>query len=154
MSIIFNGALGKVVELYNNVVDNDPAASVFNVYLLKVVEAEDALRDHATIAAVLGAAGNTECDFTNYATVVWSDSELAAASVPDDTANNIELTFPQITYTDAGGTTDNSIVKLIVTYDDGSTEIPVFGMDYTETTTGSTLVVNFPTDFFTAQQGA
>ena len=46
--------------------------------LLKAAEADGVLEDYDDLGALLGAAGNTEADFTSYARKTLTDAELAA----------------------------------------------------------------------------
>ena len=72
--LAFNVAKGRVVEFYNRVETNDPNNSAFIVVLLKAVEADAVLQDYDDLGALLGAAGNTEADFTNYARKVVTNT--------------------------------------------------------------------------------
>lgn len=142
---IFNRALGRHVELYNRVKSNDPANSAFIIVLLKLAEADSVLRDYDDLGALLGAAGNTEADFTNYARITLTDAQLASLPAPDDTANTITVDFPDQNYVAAGGTVNNSLVKVLFCYDSDTTTgtdtniLPVYCCDYVRTTTGSDL---------------
>ena len=157
-NIQFNIAKGRVVELYNRVKSSDPTNAVFYVHLLKASEADATLEDYDDYAAMILAAGNTSADFTNYAVVTWSDTELAALPGPNDTTNQYELDFPDLVYTDAGGAANNTLTKVIISYDSDSTVgtnvdsnvIPLMAFDYTGTTDGSTITLQFPADAFAA----
>lgn len=140
---VFNIAKGRVAELYRNVENNTPANSAFVIVLLKSagLEADDTLNNHDDLAAILAAA-NDECDFTNYARKVLTDSDLAAVPAPDDTNNRVDLDIPDLTWTSAGGATNNTIGKLLICYDPDtttgtdSTITPVTYHDFVYTTTG------------------
>lgn len=144
---VFNIAKGRVVELYNNVKSNSPANSAFVVVLLKSagLEADDTLNNYDDLASLL-AATNDEADFTNYARKILTDVELAALPAPDDTNNRRDLDIPDLTWTAAGGATNNTLGKLIVCYDADTTSgtdaalIPLTAHDFTATTDGSDLV--------------
>jgi len=146
----FNIAKGRVVEFYNRVKSNDPANSAFIVVLLKVAEADGTLIGYDDLGALLGAAGNTEADFTNYARKAITDAELAALPAPDDTNNRYDIGMPDQVYTSAGGATNNSLVKAIICYDadtTGGTDtdlIPCAHYDFAIITDGSnvTLEIN------------
>lgn len=150
----FNVAKGRSVELYNRVKNSDPANAAFVVVLLKAAEAQAVLEDYDDLAALLGAVGNTEADFTNYARVTLTDVELAALPAPDDTNNRRALTLPNQTYTAAGGTLDNNLVKALVCYDPdttGGTDAniePVLAFDYAVTTQGIDMDLKFPAECF------
>jgi len=144
--VAFNIAKGRVVELYNRVESNDPANSAFIVVVLKVTEADATLIDYDDLGALLGAAGNTEADFTNYARKVVTDTELATLPAPDDTNNRYEVDMPDPTWTSAGGASDNNVVKLLICYDSDTTGgtdsniIPLAAYDFVATTNGTDLV--------------
>jgi len=143
----FNIAKGRVVEWYNRVKSNDPANSAFIVVLLKLSVADSVLIDYDDLGALLGAAGNTEADFTNYARKVLTDSELAAFPAPDDTNNRYDIDLPDQVFTSAGGAVNNSLVKAFVCYDadtTGGTDsniIPCAHYDFVATTDGSNLTM-------------
>jgi hypothetical protein len=63
----------------------------------------------------------------------------------DDTGNTVAADTADFTWTDAGGATNNTLVKLLICYDPDTTVgtdadiIPLTLHDYAETTTGSTI---------------
>lgn len=143
----FNIAKGRVVEFYNRVESNDPANSAFIVVLLKVSEADATLIDYDDLAAVLGAAGTTEADFTNYARKVVTDAELDAFPAPDDTNNRFDIDMPDLLFTSAGGASNNNLVKALICFDSDTTGgtdtniIPCAHYDFVATTDGSNLTM-------------
>lgn len=141
---VFNIAKGRVVEYYNRVKNNDPAASTLRVFLMKANEAEATLIDRDTISAVFAEAGSTEADFTNYANKNLTDADLAALPAPDDTLDRYEVDIPDQTWTSAGNATNNTLTKLIIAYDPSgadsdATTIPLTHHDFAVTTDGSDL---------------
>lgn len=114
------------------------------VVLLKTAQADDALRDHDTLSALLttgGGTANVEANFTNYARKVipnasWSYTE-------DEVNNRADADMPDQTYAAAGGATNNTLVKALVCIDGASdaVRIPVSAHDFTPTTDGSDLVL-------------
>jgi hypothetical protein len=143
----FNIAKGRVVEWYNRIESNDPANSAFIIVLLKVAESDATLIDYDDLGALLGAAGNTEADFTNYARKVVTDSDLAALPAPDDTNNRFDIDMPDQVYSSAGGATNNTLVKAIICYDSDTTGgtdaniIPCAHYDFAVTTDGTDLTM-------------
>lgn len=141
---VFNIAKGRAIELHNRVANNDPAASGLVVVLLKAAEADATLEDYDNLSLLLAAAGNTEADFTNYARKVLTDTDISAAT-PDDTNNRQEADIPDQTWTSAGGTTDNTLAKLIICYDsdtgagDDTGLVPLSHHDFVATTDGNDL---------------
>lgn len=144
----FNVAKGKTNAYYDRVANQDPATSAIVIVLLKAAEADATLEDYDDLATLLAAAGNTEADFTDgvtpYARKVL-DHTAISATTPDDTANTQSATFANQTWVDAGGTTDNTLVKLVVCYDPndaGGTDseiIPLTCHDFATTTNGNDL---------------
>lgn len=148
---VFNIAKGRIAELYNRVESNDPANSAFVLVLLQVAEADATLIDYDTLSALLGGS-NTEATFTNYARAVLTDADLAAFPAPDDTNNRRDLDLPDITFTSAGGATNNTLVKAILCYDSDTTGgtdaniVPVAHYDFSATTDGTNLVLQWHAD--------
>ena len=140
----FNIAKGKVNGYVDRVDTNDPTNSALIIVLLKVAEADGTLEDYDTLSALL-AGSNTEADFTNYARKTLTDSDLTAPT-PDDTNNWQTADMPDQTWTSAGGATNNTLVKLLVCYDNDSTGgtdaniVPLTHHDFAATTDGSDLV--------------
>jgi hypothetical protein len=145
----FNIARGRAIELYNRVKANDPAASALVLVILKVAEADDVLNNYDDLGALIGAAGNTEADFTNYARKVLTDVDLAALPAPDDTNNRFDIDLPDQTWVSAGGAVNNSLVKLLVCYDSDTVAgtdaniVPIAHLDFVATTDGTDLTFAF-----------
>ncbi len=143
----FNIAKGRVVEWYYRVKNNDPTNSAFIVVLLKAAEADATLIDYDDLSTLLGAAGNTEADFTNYARKTLTDAELAAFPSADDTNDRYDIDMPDQTWTAAGGASNNTMVKALICYDSDTTGgtdaniIPCAHYDFTPTTDGSDLTL-------------
>jgi len=133
---VFNVALGRVNE---KIVD---APSNVGVMLLKAAEPDADLAKHDDLDALLAATGNTEADFTNYG----RKTGISASTTVDDANGNQTADLPDQTWTNAGGTTDNDLVKLIVFYDDGGTDatrIPLSHHDFVVSTGGGDLTAQF-----------
>ena len=141
----FNIAKGRAVELYNRVKSNDPSTATLVIMLLKVSESDATLIDYDTFAALLGGS-NTEADFTNYARIVLTDSDLAAFPSPDDTNDRYDIDIADQTWASAGGASNNTMTKLIIGYDPTSSGVtdsvivPLAHYDFTPTTDGSDLI--------------
>lgn len=153
---VFNIAKGRIVEFYNRVKTPDPANAAFVVVLLKVAEADALLRDYDTLALLL-AGSNTEANFTNYARKVISAGALASLPAPDDTNDRREVDIADQTWTAAGGTLNNTLVKAIICYDPDSTGgtdttlVPLCHYDFPRTTNGTDLIMQIhPNGFFRA----
>ena len=145
-SDVFNIARGRI-GYYATQAGVGNAA--FVVVALKVVEADDTLNNYDTLSALL-AGSNTECDFTNYAreTITTVTPDL------DDTANTLDEAIGNLVYTDAGGASNNDIVKLIVCFDADTTSgtdaniVPLTYHDASVTTDGSTVTFTEHADGF------
>lgn len=153
---IFNIAKGKVNAYTERVATNDPANCALVVVLLSAVEADSVLQDYDTLADILAAAGNTEATFTNYARKILTDAEISAP-VPDDATDSQSSDAPDQTWSAAGGTTDNSLVKALICYDpdttagDDSNIIPLTFQDFAITTNGNDLTAIIDSNgFYTA----
>ena len=141
---VMNISKGRFVEFMNRVDSNDPANSVFVVVLLKASEADATLIDYDDLSTLLGAAGNTEADFTNYARKTLSDADVTFGS-PDDTNNDYTIDIADQTWTSAGGASNNTLTKFLFCYDSDSTGgtdaniLPIAHFDFAITTNGGNL---------------
>lgn len=134
--IVFNIAKGRVAE---KVADG----GTYKILLLKSsgLEADGTLADHDTVAAVLAAA-NDECDFTNYVR-----KTLASLTVTvDDTNNRVDVDAADVTWTTAGGASNNTTGKAVIFHDVDGTDanaVPLVALDLVTTTDASDLLVQF-----------
>jgi len=153
----FNVALGREVEFYNRVNSNDPAASALKGVVLRAaaLEPDATLKDYATLGAILAAA-NDEATNTNYARVVWTDTELANYTV-DNANDETPLFLPTpITFTNIAA--GDIWAKFLVCYDGDTAAgtdtdiIPITAHDLLYqgsyvTPNGSNIVIGNPTGF-------
>jgi len=152
---VFNIAKGRVVEYYNRVKNNDPAASTFNLSLFTGTVTDAVMKDYDNFAAITAGA-LAEATFTNYARKTVDDTALAALPAPDDANDWYAVAFPNQTWTAAGGTTDNTLSRMVICYDPLGTDvttnfIPLCYYDFSVTTDGTNLTVQFAaTGFFKA----
>lgn len=130
--VIFNNQRGSLVQ---HKADGEDLI----VVLLQAAEADDTLRDYDDLAALLGAAGNTEATFTNYAREVILNANWSVTI--DDTGNDASADFADITWTSAGNGTNNTLAKLLVCIDGASdaARFPVTAHDFVATTDGNDL---------------
>lgn len=141
---VFNIAKGRVVEYYNRVKSNDPAASQLNVMLGIGAITDAILIDLDTFAAVIADAGFTEATFTNYARKQLADTDLAALPAPDDTNDRYEVDIADQVWTSAGNGANDTLTRFIIGYDPLGTNvdaniIPLTFHDFAVTTDGSDL---------------
>lgn len=127
-----------------------PAASdALIVVLLKTVPDADAtLVDYDTLGAVLAA--NTEADFTNYARKTITSVTVTV----DDTNDRVDVDIVDQTWSAAGGTLNNTLVKMLVCYDGNTGSgadtdiIPLTHHDFAVTTDGSDVVAQIASSGF------
>ena len=138
-NIVFNIAKGRVVEFYNRVKSNDPAASAIILVPIETsgLEADATLIDKDDLAAVLSGTTNEQ---TTMGRKTLTDAELAALPAPDDTNDRYDVSLPTTTWTAASG---NAISKILVCYD-GDTGagtdaniIPLTMFDFAQTPSGA-----------------
>lgn len=112
-NIVFNIAKGRVVEYYNRVKSNDPAASALVLIPIETsgLEADATLIDKDTVADVLSGTTNEQ---TTMGRKVLTDAELSALPAPDDGNDRFDVSLPTVTWTAATG---NAISKVLVAYD-------------------------------------
>lgn len=149
--IVTNQGLGKIAQWNDEINANSPNANAaFILVGLKVVEADSALRDYDTLAALL-AGSSDECDFTNYARIVLDDADLAA-SIVDDTGDRRWIDTADPVWAAAGGTLDNDIVAVLLCYDSDTTGgtdtniIPAGKWDFVQSTNGGDITIGVDTD--------
>ena len=138
-NIVFNIAKGRVVELYNRVENNDPAASAIILVPIETtgLETDAVLIDADTLAAVLSGTTNEQ---TTMGRKTLTDTELAALPAPDDTNDRYDLSLPTTTYVAAAG---NPISKILVCYDADTAAgtdaniIPMCMFDFAQTPSGA-----------------
>lgn len=131
----FNIAMGREAE-YGSLPGSDDALILV---LLRGVESDSLLRQHDTLASVLGS--NTECNFTGYSRI-----ELSTTFVVSDALGTPILDASDPSDIDpAGNGTNNAIVKALVCYDPDttggtdSTIVPMFFHDAAIATDGNAL---------------
>lgn len=145
---VFNIALG-MEKRYASLPETSDALVIV---LLKAagLEADDVLRDYDTLSALL-AASNDECDFTNYSP---RKSITSVTPTVDDAADQYRAVIGDITWTSAGGATNNQIGKLLVCYDPATGTgtdadlVPVTAHDWSVTTNGQNITADEPDEGF------
>jgi hypothetical protein len=151
----YNVSKGRVVELYNRVVSNDPANSAIILVVLATsgLESDATLKDKDTLADVVSGTTN-EVTNTNYARKVLTNTELSALTV-DDTNDRIDLDFPDQTWTDVAA--GDGWSKVVLNYDSDTTAgtdaniIPLLQYDFAVTPDGSSITLQVdPAGFFRA----
>jgi hypothetical protein len=149
-NFVFNIAKGRVVEFYNRVENNDPAASRLLVIPLAVGDTEANRQDDDNISVFLAAAPNEAA--ASWGRKVLTDVELAALPAPDDTNNRYAVAVPLVTWTTP--TVGQDTVAVVVAYDStaGGADtalIPLTYHDFVITANGADVSINAG-DFFRA----
>jgi hypothetical protein len=137
--LVFNIAKGRIAHYASLPAAND--ALIVVLFKSAGLGSDAVLRDLTTLTAVK--ANATEADFTGYV------RKTATASPPavDNTNDWVACDFADLTWTAAGGATNNTLGKAVVCYDPDTTTgtdadlIPLTAHDYAVTTTGSDLVL-------------
>lgn len=148
-NFVFNISKGRVVEFYNRVESNDPAASTFEIMPLETsgIETQANLEDSPSFVEVLDGTTNEQ---TTMGRKNLTDTELAALPAPDYGNNRYDLDLPDVTWTAAGG---NPISALVIGYDPSggadSTILPMTHHDFVVTPDNSDIVAT-TTVFFRA----
>jgi len=155
-NIVYNIALGRVVELYNRVDSNDPANSALLVVAVVAGTTSDAnFKDFDTLSASLpGAGGAAEATNSGYARKVLTDADITAFA-PDDTNDRMDIVIPDQTWT--GVAAGSNWSDLIIAYDSDTTGgtdaniVPLTLHDFVVTPDGSDITADVgATGFFRA----
>jgi len=142
--IVINQALGRIRTFADNAAGG-VANAAFILVLLQAAEADGTIRDYDDLAALLGAAGNTEATFTNYARKTISGASITVTV--DDTNDRVDIDVPDQTWTSAGGVTNNTLTDALFCYDADTTVgtdaniTPMSLHDFPVTTDGSDITL-------------
>lgn len=139
---VFASAKGRMVEKATLPIGTD----AIMVLLLKStgLQADATLRNYTNLATLLGS--NTEADFTNYARKLITSGMTTVVNTGVGTGV-CTWDIPDITWTAAGGATNNTLGKMIVAYRPTSSTLdsgclPLTFHDFTATTTGTDLLAS------------
>jgi hypothetical protein len=132
LDLVTLGGYGRAIEL------NTDHAAAGIVLALELVEADDALRDHADVAALLGAAGNTEQNDGSYA----RKTGLTFTKNEDTVNNRTELTVPNQTFTSQSGDPWVKLVIAIQVTASDSGRIPITVHDFDVTPNGGDITAD------------
>ncbi len=141
---VFNISKGKVAELCERVINNDPATAVLHVHLWEGTDVTDAvMRDYVDVAD-LEAGTLVEASFTNYANKVIADTGSTLAVAVDQGNDRMEANMDDITWTAAGNGLNDTLLRLSICYDGPGTDVdatmPMMCFyDFAVTTDGSDL---------------
>lgn len=142
---VFNIARGRIGFYMADALGLAGANSAMTIVVLEAAEADNALRDHVDLGALLGAGGNTEATATGY-----SREETGAAGITvtiDNTANDAQVEKDDDeTWTSVTG---DAFVKLLCTYDADTTGggdasiVPMTHHDFAVTPNGGDITADF-----------
>lgn len=138
-NVVFNIAKGRVVEYYNRVKSNDPAASALILVPIETtgLEADATLIDVDTLAALIAGTTNEQ---TTMGRKTLTDADLVALPAPDDGADRYDVSLPTVTWSAATG---NAISKIAVCYDNDTAAgtdaniVPLTMFDFAQTPNGA-----------------
>lgn len=145
MTFQFNVAKGQIKTFFNNVETATPANSAIIVVPIEFtsVEADETLRDHDTLAAVLAGSSNEQ--------LTMGRQDLLAADlslVVSDTVSENWLTIDMVTDITWPAATGNRIAKLLFCYDADTTTgsdtniTPLLSYDFDVTPSGIDIIVS------------
>ena len=141
--VLFNVALASIAEKVRD------GATVLGVLLLTAAEADDALRDHDNLSALLGAAGNTEAVDASAA----RKTGLTGVVTVDDVNNLVDTDLPDQVFTALAGA---AIVKAIIFYEESASDagrIPLAALDWAITPDGSDVTLELNANGFHRSTG-
>ncbi len=141
----FNIAKGRIVEYYNRVENNDPAASALVLVPLSASGTEAQGQDLDTLAAVEADANFAEQTAGGWVRKTLTDTQLAALPAPDDTNNRYAVPVPEVTWT--GPTAGSNTTGLLICYDADTAAgtdanvIPLTHHDFVVTADGNDVIL-------------
>ncbi len=147
---VFNIAKGRIIEFYNRVENNDPAAANFIIVPVDVAAVtDDTIRGFDDFAAVI-AGGVTERSTGGWNRKTLTDTELAALPAPDDTNDRYDVDMPDQTWTavSSGVVTDLIMCYAATASPANAAMVPLILFDFAITPDGSDVVAQVNTAGF------
>lgn len=148
----YNIAKGRVVELFNRVDANDPAASALYIIPVDVAAVTDAtLRDLDDFAAII-TAGVTERAATGWNRKTLTDADITLPA-PNDAGDSydVDIADPVWTAVTAGAVTDLIICYASVASPTNAQLLPLTQHDFAITPDGTDVTADVPaTGFYRA----
>jgi len=139
-NLVFNIALGRVVELYNRVDTSDPSTARLRIIAILTSGTDADLRDRDTLSGLLAISGTMEVTNSGYARKTLAAADLTAFA-PDDVNDRVDLDIPDQTWTAIVAGT--AWTDLIIGYDPGNVSpnddgiVPLTLHDFAVTPDGS-----------------
>lgn len=137
---VYNVAKGKVAE---KIADG----ATIKLLVLKAAAADSVLIDLDTVSAILANGSTTEADFTNYARATLA----SLSATPDDANDRMDVDAADVTFTSAGGASNNTTTDAVIYEDVDGTDanaIPLVQLDAVFTTDGNDVKLQFATAGF------
>lgn len=150
-NFVFNIALGRIVEFFQRVDNNDPANSALIIAVINTSASDAVLKDLDDLAAIEANANTAEVGNTGYARKVLTDADLSAWA-PDDTNDRVDLDIPDQTWTSVSAGT--AWTDFLVCYDSDTTGgtdaniVPCTQHDFAVTPDGSDITAQIATAGF------
>lgn len=138
-NFVFNVGKGRIRQLILDGAD-------LRALVLKAADTDSAMQDVDTVAALLAGAAD-EADFTNYARVTLASETTTV----DDTGNDVNADAADITFTSAGGASNNTTTDLVIYLHVAGGDancIPLVCLDCVFTTNGQNVTLTFDADGF------
>ncbi len=142
-NFVFNIALGRVVQWYDNIDGNNPANSAFIIAAFNTSATDTTLRRLDTLAAIEADANTAEVTNSGYARKTLTDADLVAWT-PDDVNDRVDLDVPDQTWT--GVAAGTAWTDLGIFYDGDTTAgtdsnlLPATWHDFPVTPSGADVV--------------
>lgn len=142
---VFNIAKGREAQYASLPAASDSLIAV----LLRGVEADDLLRRHDTLSAVLAA--NTEANFSGYSRLTLSGVSVTV----DDDAGTPIATASDFTWASQARATNNTLVKLLVCYvpTSGAADTSIVPVWYWDSSLPQATVTNEPVSVTVPAEG-
>ena len=153
---VFNISKGKVGELAQRVLDNDPATAVLAVHLWTGAISDADLIDLDFVASIEAAGDAAESIATAYVRKLVTDSGENLLVTVTDASDKLEVDFDDITWTAIGNGTNSVLTRLTVHFDGPGTDVDatvpnLCFFDFSVTTDGSDITAQLDaTGFFRA----
>lgn len=120
--------------VYNNAKGRDLSSGTYKMLLLKTAPAGCANPDLDTITALLAVSTAAECDFTNYVRKTLA----SVTRTVDDTNDRVAFDASDVTWTSAGGASNNTPAAAVIYLDVDGTDANAVPMTYHDTGFGVT----------------
>jgi len=115
---MFNAALGRTVQVTDNVEQNSPAAAVMRMFSWVITAADDDVDNQTTITNLEALASSAEATNTNYANQSWEAADITITV--NNTTNLVDIDSTDITFT--GISAGSNWTDVTIAYDADGTD--------------------------------